>query len=139
MERAADEIDGARLVERREQRAVKASFLAVQSCLEGALTLYGELDSVAGPTVLGAIEAASDPPVLERGEPGQVTKRARQRAQGLERVCREYLGGGLGRPARPLLLAHLGVSNATATAAGTVELVTPRGAAHPERRPPSSG
>lgn len=115
VERAADEIDGARKVERREQRVVEANFLAVQPCLDGAITLYGELDPVAGATVLNALDAASDPPDGEPSEPGEPSRRAKQRAQGLQRVCGDYLGGGRGRPARPRLVVHVDLAQPTAT------------------------
>ncbi|MDP8928779.1 MAG: 13E12 repeat family protein [Actinomycetota bacterium] len=103
VERAADEIDGARRVERREQRRVAANFLAVHPCLDGAISLYGELDPVAGATVLNALDAASDPPNGEPKEPGEPSSRAKQRAQGLQRICSDLAGWGLGAvgPAQP--------------------------------------
>ncbi|MFN2555765.1 MAG: DUF222 domain-containing protein [Nitriliruptorales bacterium] len=126
VERAADEIDGARKVERREQRRVEASFLSVQPSFDGSVRLYGELDPVSGATCLNALEAASDPPDGEPGEPGQASGRARQRAEGLVRICGDWLGGGASnRPARPLLVVHVDVSNTTVTEAATVDLATP--------------
>ncbi len=127
VQQAADEIDGARKAERREQRMVEASFLALQPSFDGSVRLYGELDPVAGATCLNALEAASGPPDAQRSEPGDVSSRAKQRAQALTRICADWLGGGTGggRPARPLIVAHVDVANATPTAAGTVELGAP--------------
>ncbi|MDQ3931529.1 MAG: 13E12 repeat family protein [Actinomycetota bacterium] len=125
VEQAADEIDGAHRVERREQRTVESSFLAVQPSFDGSVRLYGELDPVAGATCLNALEAASDPPDAVQHQPGEVSSRARQRAQGLVRICGDYLGGGSAGPARPLLVAHVDIADVTGTAAGRVELAAP--------------
>ncbi|MDP8962271.1 MAG: hypothetical protein M3N32_11740 [Actinomycetota bacterium] len=38
VERASDELDGARKLQRREQRRVAASFLSVQPCLDGSIS-----------------------------------------------------------------------------------------------------
>ncbi|MDP8928705.1 MAG: HNH endonuclease [Actinomycetota bacterium] len=127
VERAADELDGARKLQRREQRRVAANFLAVQPCLDGAISLYGELDPVAGSTVLNALDAACDRPTAEPKEPGEPSSRAKQRAQGLQRICSDWLGGGRGRPARPSLVVHVDLSEVTTTAAGLVELAAPGG------------
>ncbi len=70
VECAADEIDRAAKVERREQRQVETSFLAIQPSFDGSVRLYGELDPIAGATCLNALDAASDPPHGEVGEPG---------------------------------------------------------------------
>ncbi len=125
VECAADEIDGAAKVERREQRQVDASFLAIQPSFDGSVRLYGELDPIAGATCLNALDAASDPPHGEAGEPGQASHRARQRARGLFRICGDWLAGAVGRAARPLLTVHVDLANATPAAAGTVELAAP--------------
>ncbi|MFN2555936.1 MAG: DUF222 domain-containing protein, partial [Nitriliruptorales bacterium] len=127
VERAADEIDGPRKVERREQGQVETSFLSVQPSFDGSVRLYGELDPVAGATCLNALDAASGLPDSEPTEPGEASSRAKQRARGLVRICTDWLGGGRGRRrrARPLLIAHVDLANVTATAAGTVELATP--------------
>ncbi|MDP8928256.1 MAG: HNH endonuclease [Actinomycetota bacterium] len=127
VERAVDELDGARRAERREQRRVAANFLAVQPCLDGAISLYAELDPVAGATVLNALEAASDPPNGDVSEPGEPSSRAKQRAQGLQRICSDWLGGGTGCPARPTLVVHVDLAQVTTTAAGLVELAAPGG------------
>ena len=81
VERAADEIDGPRKVERREQRTVEASFLAIQPSFDGCVRLYGELDAVAGATCLNALEAASGLPDSQPTKPGEASSRAKQRAQ----------------------------------------------------------
>ncbi len=127
VERAADDIDGARKVERREQRAVEASFLAVQPSFDGCVRLYGELDAVAGATCLNALEAASGSPYGQPAEPGEVSSRAKQRAQALIRICSDWLGGGRrGRSrAKPLLVVHVDLAAVSATAAGSVELAAP--------------
>ncbi|MFN2556430.1 MAG: DUF222 domain-containing protein [Nitriliruptorales bacterium] len=125
VEQAADEVDGARKVERGEQRTVEASFLAVQPSFDGSVRLYGELDPVAGATCLNALEAASGLPDSEPSEPGEASSRARQRAQGLVRICGDWLGGDSRRPARPLLIAHVDLADVTATSAGKVELAAP--------------
>ncbi len=125
VERAADELDGARRVLRREQRRVAANFLAVQPCLDGVISLYAQLDPVAGATVLNALDAASDPPNSEPTTPGEPSSRAKQRAEGLQRICSDWLGGGQGRPARPALMVHVDLAQVTTTAAGLVELSAP--------------
>ncbi|MDP8932401.1 MAG: HNH endonuclease [Actinomycetota bacterium] len=127
VERAADELDGARKLQRREQRRVAANFLAVQPCLDGAISLYAELDPVAGATVLNALDAACDPPNGAAKEPGEPSSRAKQRAHGLQRICSDWLGGGRGRPARPSLVVHVDLAQVTTTAAGLVELSAPDG------------
>ncbi len=48
--------------------------------------------------------------------------RSRQYAAALAKVAADWLGGYTRRPARPLLIAHVQVSDLTASAAGTVEL-----------------
>ncbi len=125
VERAADDIDGPRKVERREQRTVEANFLAIQPSFDGCVRLYGELDAVAGATCLNALEAASGSPNGQPAEPGEASSRAKQRAQALARICSDWLGGGRGRRARPLLVVHVDVAQVTSTAAGTVELAAP--------------
>ncbi|MFN2557473.1 MAG: DUF222 domain-containing protein [Nitriliruptorales bacterium] len=125
VERAADEVDGARKVERSEQRQVEASFLSIQPSFDGSVRLYGELDPVSGAICLNAFDAASDAPEAEPGEPGEASSRAKQRAEGLVRICGAWLGGDSRRPARPLLVTHVDMANVTATAAGTVELAAP--------------
>ncbi|MDP8927133.1 MAG: HNH endonuclease [Actinomycetota bacterium] len=127
VERAADELDGARRLERREQRGVAANFVAVQPCLDGAISLYAELDPVAGATVLNALDAASEPPNGDVSEPGEPSSRAKQRAGGLQRICSDWFGGGTGRPARPALVVHVDLAQVTTTAAGLVEVAAPGG------------
>jgi Domain of unknown function (DUF222) len=122
---AADEIDGARRVQQREQRQQRSSFVSVQPSFDGEVRLYAELDPLAGATVLNALDAASERPDGDPSEPGEPTKRARQRADGLVRICGDWLGGDTNRPARPLLVAHVDLTQITATAAGTLELATP--------------
>ncbi len=72
VERASDEIDGARKVYRREERAVAASFLAIQPSFDGSVRLYGELDPLAGATCLDALEAPAGPRRLSRGKLGRL-------------------------------------------------------------------
>jgi len=40
----------------------------------------------------------------------------------LVRICSDWLGGGKGRPARPLFVAHVDLAQARAALAGTLEL-----------------
>ena len=54
------------LAEERAVRRVERRFLHLQPALDGALTLYGELDPEAGATVLNALDAAAGPPTAER-------------------------------------------------------------------------
>jgi hypothetical protein len=48
--------------------------------------------------------------------------RGRQYAQALVGICADWLGGDSGRPARPLLVSHVDLSQTAATMTGTVEL-----------------
>lgn len=103
----------ARRARERELRTIERRFLAVTPQLDGALTLYGELDAEAGATLLGALSAASGPPTPSADhsrnalEPGQVepghmefgqgefgqdfSALARQRADALVRIAEGFL------------------------------------------------
>ncbi len=106
------------LAEQRELRRVEHRFVHVQPALDGALTLYGELDPESGSTVLAALDAAAAPPTAEhdvtsgalagasgRREPPDPRTRGRQRADALTVLADAFLAGrhadGAPRRARP--------------------------------------
>ncbi|MDP8929251.1 MAG: DUF222 domain-containing protein [Actinomycetota bacterium] len=126
VERAADEINGARKVQRREQRQIAANFLAVQPWLDGAVSLYGELDSVAGATVLNALDAASELRTSATGYAGEPSSRAKQRAKDCHASAR--LAGRRQRArGPPRRVVPVDLAQVTITAAGLVELAAPGG------------
>ena len=134
VDQALDELRQARVVERAESRRREASFVSVQAALDGGVRLYAELDAVRGATVLNALDAASARPLATEvpskrqdaaTQPEQAwtsTPRARQYADALETVCADWLGGDAGRPARPLLVAHVDLAQLSRRPEGTVEL-----------------
>lgn len=121
---AVDELRNPRTVERQEQRRAEADFLAVQGSFDGGMRLYGQFAPVAAATIVNALDAAAGRPVGDGcdGAPESPTGRAKQYAAALTGVCADWLGGDTERPARPLLVAHVDVSQVTATPHGTVEL-----------------
>lgn len=132
VDQAVEQLHSARAEERAEARRREASFVSVQAALDGGVRLYAELDPVRGATVLNALDAA----VARPDEPGSAhddtptevlkgwsaTPRARQYADALESVCADWLGGSAGRPARPLLVAHVDLSQVQRRPDGSVEL-----------------
>lgn len=133
---AAEDLRDRAVVERREQRLREASFVAVQQAFDGGVAGYFELDPVLGATVVGALDAAAGPPApADDAEVGDGvgetpatdearwtgTSRGRQYAQALGRVCGDWLGGGGGRAARPLLVAHVDLRQLDTTTPGVVE------------------
>jgi hypothetical protein len=125
VDRAADELDGLRQVERREQAVADDNFVNVQLDFHGAGTLYARFDPVATATVVGALDAAAETPTANGQEPGEATTRAKQRAGGLVDICTQYLSGGDGGKARASVVVHVDVDQTTPTAAGTVEVGLP--------------
>lgn len=141
---AVDELRDPKHVERAEARGRDANFLAVQASFEGRVRLYGDYDPLTAAGILNALDTAAGRPQpahdasadpagdmpLERvglvsGQPTgswTPTGRAGQYAWALEGICAEYLGGGAGRAARPLLVAHVDLAQATAASGGTIEL-----------------
>lgn len=132
VDQAVEQFRSARAEEHAEARRRETSFISVQAALDGGVRLYAELDAVRGATVLNALDAAAARPAdaardhqeapAEAAERWTPTPRARQYADALESVCAEWLGGGAGRPARPLLVAHVDLSQLQGRADGTVEL-----------------
>jgi hypothetical protein len=80
------------LAQRREERAIERSFVAVQPRLDGGGSGYFELDAVSMATVLEGLDAAADAPGLEDAD-GALPARRRggQLAEALERVAAFYL------------------------------------------------
>jgi hypothetical protein len=94
------------LAQRREERAIERSFVAVQPRLDGGGSGYFELDAVGMATVLEGLDAAADAPGLEDADgPLPARRRGGQLAEALERVAAFYL-------------AHTGHPCPDATAAG---------------------
>ncbi|HWH32638.1 MAG TPA: DUF222 domain-containing protein, partial [Egibacteraceae bacterium] len=141
VDQAVERLRDARATERAEARRRESSFVSVQAGLDGGVRLYAELDAVRGATVLNALDAAAARPASAAPEPGastaagngheevtaaaaawSSTPRARQYADALESVCADWLGGDAHRPARPLVVAHVDVSQLRSRADGTVEL-----------------
>lgn len=132
VDQAVEQLRSARATEHAEARRRESSFVSVQAALDGGVRLYAELDAVRGATVLNALDAAATRPVDATREPHDAapvdaanwssTPRARQYADALEAVCADWLTGGTGRPARPLLVAHVDLSQLQRRADGTVEL-----------------
>lgn len=141
VDHAVDELRDQRAVERAETRRRHASFVAVQAGLDGGVKLYAELDAARGAPVLNALDAAAAQPTSHDhdrdgddrdGDGGDddarpdgtwpSTSRARQYADALERVCADWLAGDTDRPARPLLVAHVDLSQLHQRPHGTVEL-----------------
>ncbi len=132
----ADTIRAARLAEDRDVRSIERRFLSVRPQMDGALTLYAELDAEAGATLLEALEAASpsvssgsrdhtrdaidDPHAYDHRtrdhyERARIHRsRARQRADGLVRLAESFLGGGPnGRRPRPRVNVVTDISTLT--------------------------
>ena len=138
VDQAVEQLRDARTVERTEARRRESSFVSVQAALDGGMRLYAELDAVRGATVLNALDAAAGAPrdeAVERDHAGDAahreaaseptwssTGRARQYADALESVCADWLGGAAGGRARPLVVAHVDVSQLSRTPEGVVEL-----------------
>jgi len=131
VDQAAEQLRDRRSVERTQERRRASSFLSVQAALDGGMRLYGELDAVKAAPVLNALDAAAGAPAEDvaheaidesDGPAWSGTARGRQYADALEAVCAEWLSGGSGRRARPLLVAHVDVSQLRAEAGGTVEM-----------------
>ena len=138
VDQAVEQLRSSRAEERAEARRREASFVSVQAALDGGVRLYAELDAVRGATVLNALDAAAARPAedtkaaADKGAeqrppstasaPWSPTPRARQYADALEAVCAEWLGGDTTRPARPLLVAHVDLSQVQRRPDGTVEL-----------------
>jgi len=137
---AADDLRAPRTVERAESRRRESNFLSVQAGLDGGVRLYGELDAVTGAPILNALDAAAGPPTPDTDHPAVAdvadaagggggeqpgwtpSSRARQYATALAAIAADWLGGDTGRPARPLLIAHVQVSDLAGSAAGTVQV-----------------
>jgi hypothetical protein len=80
------------LAQRREERAIERSFVAVQPRLDGGGSGYFELDAVGMATVLEGLDAAADAPGLEDADgPLPARRRGGQLAEALERVAAFYL------------------------------------------------
>ncbi len=127
-----DRMRESRRVEERELRNIERRFVAIQPQLDGALTVYAELDAEAGATLLEALDIAAGPPVdageqdhsrhaLDDDRPGAGPRRnrGRQRADGLLRLAEAYLAGSAGSR-RPR--ARVQVVTDVATLAGNDEL-----------------
>jgi hypothetical protein len=150
VEDTIDELQPQR-TERAERRKVERTFFARQMDFDGGMRCYGEFDPVGAAVVNNAIDGGmgSRPPAgagdPERDEhepvdPDDVAEAAggaggampqgswtstatgRKAAEALVGVCAEWLGGDSRRPARPLLVAHVDLSQVTAHPSGTVEL-----------------
>lgn len=131
---AAAELGDAAHAERRERRQAAANFLSLQGSLDGRVRGYFDYDPVNGAVVVNGLDAASPrPQATGDGEPGQPTSRAKQYAAGLVEMAAEYLGGANSatttkghtrrrRRARPLLIAHVQVSDVTRGGGGVLEL-----------------
>lgn len=129
---ACDRLRDSRRIEERELRHIERRFVAIQPQLDGALTLYAELDAEAGATLLEALDIAAGPPVdagdrdhsrhaLDGDRPGAGARRnrGRQRADGLVRLAESYLAGTSdSRRSRP----RLQVVTDVATLAGDDDL-----------------
>jgi len=126
VDQAVEQLRDRRAVERAERRKRAGSFLSVQSDFDGGFTLYGQYDAVMGAPILNALDAAATPPAASgnRQAAGEwsPTPRSRQFGQALTEVCADWLGGDTKRPARPLVIAHVDLSQLDAGAGGTVEL-----------------
>jgi hypothetical protein len=126
--RAADELEPKGAVRRREREQAKKSFLHVQGKLDGGIRLYAEYDPVAGAGVVNAIEdAAGLPHQHPEGDDDGPRARSRQRAEGLKQMAEAWLGGGSRGRAKPLMLVHVDLRQATPTGTGLVEVSAPGG------------
>lgn len=94
--------------------------------LPGSSTAHGGDAGTTDPSGADGSTAASAeaaPEATDGGGPQwQSGSAGRAAAQALVEVCAEWLGGDTGRPARPLVVAHVDISQATAHPCGTVEL-----------------
>lgn len=93
---------------RREDRATRSSFLAIQPTLEGRAKLYGEADAASMATIVDALDAVADDPV----HPDTGVTRAQQRFTALLHIAERTLAGQStdARP-RPRLLATIDLSD----------------------------
>ena len=129
------------LSERNERRAAASTFLSRQMRFDGGMRVYGEFDALTSATVNAAIDQFGGP-VPTDGDAGRddaaatmdgdgdvvpvgrwtAGEQAQADAAALVGLCAEWLGGGAGRPARPLFVAHVDVAAGAEGAAGTVEV-----------------
>lgn len=139
IDRVRTEADAARVERSAEDRAlrpIEQRFVLVRPRMDGALTLYAELDAEAGTTLLEALEAAApavssgsrdhtrdaidDPHAYDHQTRDPVERarihrsRARQRADGLVHLAESFLGGGAsGRRPRPRVNVVADISTMT--------------------------
>jgi len=93
----------------REDRAIRSSFLAIQGCLDGTATIYGQGDAVSIATIVDALDAVADDPV----HPDAGVTRAQQRYDALVHLCEATLAGeSAGSRPRPRVLATIDVRDA---------------------------
>ncbi|HUG85610.1 MAG TPA: HNH endonuclease [Euzebya sp.] len=91
----------------RERAQTRGSYVSLQPHLFGGVDIHGHVDDLAGAVIADAIHAAADAPVADdarrpvdsdgRPVPGTwlpPTSRAGQLAEGLRRVCQQFVDGG---------------------------------------------
>lgn len=110
---AVDEIRE-RSVRERERRQERDNYVGFQLRLDGGSKFHGEADPVKTAIIVNALRAKAGQPTGagEQPEPGQPTIRGRQYLDALADVCAEWLGGGQDRPAQPLFITHVDLSQA---------------------------
>lgn len=91
--------------QRSEDNDIQSSYVNLQPDLFGGARLSGALDAIVAACVAEALDGAADPPVADDDHPVDAdgnpipkswrkpTSRAGQLAEGLHRVCRDWLGG----------------------------------------------
>jgi hypothetical protein len=89
---AAEELRGAKALQRQERAAGRDGFLAVQGRTDGGSTGYWSADALTSAVITNALQAARPVPVAtpdrERGTP---TNQGRQQLDALVEVCTDYL------------------------------------------------
>jgi hypothetical protein len=136
--------------ERAERRAAEQAYFARQMDFDGGMFCHGAFDALGAAALNNAIDAGmgSRPPAgagarswgvgcsdrkdgVQAAQPDAPrppaggwtsTATGRAAATALVGVCADWLGGDTGRPARPLLVAHVDLNQVTAHPSGTVEL-----------------
>ncbi|HVL89843.1 MAG TPA: hypothetical protein VM841_06360 [Actinomycetota bacterium] len=110
------------LSQRREDRLIASSFLAIQGRLDGSAAIYGEADAVSAATIVGALDAVADAPV----HPDRGVTRAQQRFDALVQICETTLAGdGSGLRPRSRVLAVIDLKDVDRGGDGGATLLWP--------------
>ncbi|MBW3662621.1 MAG: hypothetical protein KY469_05925 [Actinobacteria bacterium] len=118
VEIALAELDDIRKLEQREDRAVDDAKLITLPRLGGGGDFFvHEPDPARFATLLNAFDDAA-------GAPCPDVPRSKQRADGLQKMAAAWLGGGNGKPAKPLILVRVDIADVVTNTAGRVLLTT---------------